>query len=173
MDPDVRIRDATSEDAPACAAVHVASWQVAYRGMIPDDYLDALTPEARLPRWQEWLAEEHPSRRVLLAEVAGEVVGFGSFHAHPSLGPSWALLPSLYLAPAAIGRGIGAGLMAAGLEHLRAEGFEHVELWVHPDNHRARRFYERLGWRSDGTRNVEEVWGVRLDEVRMTIDLVG
>jgi GNAT superfamily N-acetyltransferase len=173
VDPDVRIRDATPDDAAACAAVHVASWQVAYRGMVPDDYLDALRPEHRLPTWEVALRAEVPAGRVLVAEVDGEVAGFGSYRPHPTLGAPWGLLPTLYLAPAAIGRGVGAALLAAVLEGLAAEGYEHVELWVHPGNHRARRFYERHGWTSDGTTQSEEVWGVELQELRMTIDLAG
>jgi ribosomal protein S18 acetylase RimI-like enzyme len=170
---EARIREGTPGDAAACAAVHVASWQVAYRGALPDEYLDGLDAADRLPRWQEWLAQERPRGCVLVAEVDGEVVGFGSFVAHTSLGDAWALIPNLYLAPVAIGRGVGAALMAAGLARLEADGFEHVELWVHPENDRARRFYERGGWTTDGTTNVEEVWGIQLDELRMTRALGG
>ncbi len=36
-------RDARPVDAPAIAAVHVASWKVAYRGMLPNDYFDYLS----------------------------------------------------------------------------------------------------------------------------------
>lgn len=167
----VVVREARPEDAEACAAVHVASWQVAYRGMVPDEYLDTLRAEDRLSVWQEALGQEQPIGCILLAEVDGEVAGFCSFRPHPTLDASWALLPTLYLAPSAIGRGVGALLLTAGLARLESDGFEHVELWVHPDNHRARRFYERHGWTTDGTTQVEEVWGVELHELRMTIDL--
>lgn len=167
----VEIREARPDDAEACAAVHVASWQAAYRGMVPDDDLDALRPERRLAGWQDWLGRDRPRGAVLLAVEDGEVVGFGSFVPHPELSGGWALVPQLYLGPAAIGRGIGAALMAAGPDRLRADGFTRVELWVHPDSDRARRFYERGGWTSDGTVQVEEVWGVRLPELRMVRDL--
>lgn len=35
----------------AVARVHVRSWQVAYRGLIPDGYLDRLCPEDRAVRY--------------------------------------------------------------------------------------------------------------------------
>ena len=171
MDDLIHIRDAISADAEACAAVHVASWQVAYRGMLPDDYLDGLRPADRLDHWREWISQERARGAILLALADRDVVGFGSFVAHPTLGDTWALLPNLYLTPATIGRGTGAALMAAGLDRLRTDGFEHVELWVHPDNERARRFYDRGGWTTDGTTQVEEVWGVDMHELRMTLDL--
>jgi ribosomal protein S18 acetylase RimI-like enzyme len=44
----------------------------------------------------------------------------------------------------------------AALEQLRADGYERCHLWVLEDNPRARRFYERMGWRlNDRTRVVE------------------
>ena len=44
------VRRATPEDAAGVAGVHVRSWQVAYRGLLPDDYLDGLRPEDRMAR---------------------------------------------------------------------------------------------------------------------------
>ena len=153
------VRDAEPDDAPACAAVHVASWQDTYRGAVPDEYLDALAPADRLDAWRDWIGQERPRGCILLAVDDGDV------------DDTWALLPTLYRPPAAIGRGHGSALMDVGLARLAAHGYQHVELWVHPDNQRARRFYERGGWASDGTTQVEQVWGVELAELRMTKDL--
>jgi hypothetical protein len=36
------IRAARMEDVPQIAAVHVRSWQAAYRGLLPQAYLDGL-----------------------------------------------------------------------------------------------------------------------------------
>jgi hypothetical protein len=41
------LRAATPRDALGVARVHVRSWQLAYRGLLPDDYLDQLTPANR------------------------------------------------------------------------------------------------------------------------------
>lgn len=38
------IRRAGPTDAPALAALHVASWKGAYAGLLPQDYLDRLEP---------------------------------------------------------------------------------------------------------------------------------
>jgi hypothetical protein len=37
------VRPATPDDADAIASVHVRSWQAAYRGIVPDAMLDALS----------------------------------------------------------------------------------------------------------------------------------
>lgn len=61
------IRRATPEDASGIAAVHVYSWQAAYRGVVPDDFLRSLSIEDRETVWREsledrtseiWVADE-------------------------------------------------------------------------------------------------------------------
>ena len=54
------MREAILADAEAIATVHVRSWQAAYRGQLPDEYLDGLTVEDRLSQHQ-W-ALEHPAK---------------------------------------------------------------------------------------------------------------
>jgi RimJ/RimL family protein N-acetyltransferase len=61
--------------------------------------------------------------------------------------------------------------MAAALGALRASGFATASLWVLEDNPRARRFYEREGWRHDGAKREEEFLGVPISEVRYRIEL--
>ena len=39
----VTLRDATPADALDIATVHVESWQVGYRGLMPDEVLDGLS----------------------------------------------------------------------------------------------------------------------------------
>jgi hypothetical protein len=48
----VTIRRATVQDAPALGRLHVRAWQAAYRGQMPDDYLDGLRPEERAAGWE-------------------------------------------------------------------------------------------------------------------------
>ncbi len=48
--------------------------------------------------------------------------------------------------PAAQGRGVGRALMAEARSRAFAAGFTSMHLSVHPDNAKAVRFYESLGW---------------------------
>jgi hypothetical protein len=50
----VIIRLATVQDADVLAAVQVRTWQVAYRGQIPQEYLDQRDPVRRQQGWLEW-----------------------------------------------------------------------------------------------------------------------
>jgi ribosomal protein S18 acetylase RimI-like enzyme len=44
------------------------------------------------------------------------------------------------------GRGVGKGMLAALIGHLRAQGITRVDCGCHRDNAGAWRFYERLGF---------------------------
>ena len=65
-------------------------------------------------------------------------------------GGDQARLLSLAVRPDRQGRGIGRGLIAAGLEYLRAKGARTVRLEVRPDNAPARHLYEAFGFHECG-----------------------
>ncbi len=44
----VIVREASLEDAPAIARVHVDTWRTTYRGIIPEDYLATLSYQQRV-----------------------------------------------------------------------------------------------------------------------------
>jgi GNAT superfamily N-acetyltransferase len=154
----------------AIAVVHVRSWQAAYRGLIPQDYLDGLDPASRRAQWDRVLARGGwPRAGVLVAEVDEQVAGFAA------LGPARdegedpaqvAEIAAIYLAPEAWGTGGGRQLMGASLEALVLAGYRQVILWVLDSNERARRFYVANGWQPDGAAKVDARLGFPLAEVR-------
>jgi ribosomal protein S18 acetylase RimI-like enzyme len=164
------IRPATAHDAVAIADVHVRSWQEAYRGMMPPDYLDRLDPADRLPLWRQLLAESDRRRGdVLVAAVDDGICGFSAF------GPNRdedqdpgrvAEVGAIYLAPGAMGQGVGRALMTASLDRLTRMGYEQVTLWVLDVNERARRFYETAGFRPDGGSKADDREELNLAELR-------
>jgi len=168
----VSIRRAQPADAPAIAAVHVRSWQAAYRGLLPADYLNGLDPAQRTARWEATLRGlDWPGRGVLVAEQDGQVVGFAGFSPtrDADLDPlATGEVATIYLLPQAWRQGHGRGLMAGALASLGEAGFREAALWVLDTNQRARRFYEAGGWRPDGAAKLEErpEAGLTLSEVR-------
>ena len=50
------VRAAVASDAAAVARVHARSWRVAYRGLVPDAYLDGLSDDTWRERWERGLA---------------------------------------------------------------------------------------------------------------------
>jgi ribosomal protein S18 acetylase RimI-like enzyme len=65
--------------------------------------------------------------------------------ATPSDARAIAEVLTIYLLPAAAGRGIGRDLFASAVERIRASGFDRATLWVMASNARSRRFYEAAG----------------------------
>jgi GNAT superfamily N-acetyltransferase len=151
----VPIREATAADARAIAEVHVRSWRWAYRGLIPDDFLEKLSVDDREPVWGEMLADPTPRWGCLVAEdAAGRVVGFASFGPpkdEPATPHGAGEVYAIYLEEAVAGTGVGRDLFAFATDALRGFGFERALLWVLAANDRARRFYEKAGWSWDGT----------------------
>ncbi len=54
MEP-AQISEATQEDAAAIARVHVDSWRMSYRGIVPEGFLAGMSYEDVEGSWQEWL----------------------------------------------------------------------------------------------------------------------
>lgn len=147
----MKARPAILGDAPAIARVHVASWNAAYRGVIADEALDALTEERLTPEWRA--AVEAGDAQVAVVERAGEVVGYSRYGpAHDDdLDPSkWAEVYGFYLHPDVWGGGGGRALMDHVKEDLRGRGFRAACLWVVQVNERAQAFYRAMGFRPDG-----------------------
>jgi RimJ/RimL family protein N-acetyltransferase len=147
----LRIRRATVADARAVAEVHVGSWRQAYRGMLPDAYLDRLSVQDRETMWREAFAED--SSGAFVAEAGDRIVGFASFGPSRDEGASedTGEVPAIYVEPSATGAGVGGELLRAATDALRERGYRRATLWVLEANERARRFYEKAGWVWDGT----------------------
>jgi len=148
------IRTATIDDARAIAEVHVASWLAAYRGLVPDDVLDARTVQTRTAQWDEWLRKGET--RTL---VTGGVDGFVTFW------ETSGLIAALYVAPDRARRGIGSALLGAAHAALYAAGHDEPYLWVFEANAPARAFYAAHGYVPDGARMVHEPTGA--PEIRL------
>lgn len=156
------IRDARPGDEPAVADVHVRAWKAAYRGLIPQDYLDALTPADRIPGYRFGAAEPAAPRTILAFDDDGVLLGFATFG--PSRDEDAAAageLYALYVDPERWRTGAGRALLAQTRARLRTEGHEEAILWVLHGNDAAGRFYEADGWRLDGGSRWEDPWGVR------------
>lgn len=155
------MRQARLEDAGALAEIWIASWNAAYRGMLDDAILDAMTRARRMAQWLAHLLYLDPGTgRVFVAETrvgdTQRVVGLcETAPAAAGIGEIF----TLYVAPDCWGRGLGAALLEHACDDFAARGFERVVLWVLQDNARARGFYERKGFRFDGGRRIEDIKG--------------
>lgn len=166
-----QVRPATPADAAGLARMHVASWQRAYAGLMPQAFLDGLSVQDRTNTWRRVLSEPTPGVSTLVAELEGRVIGFASVGPcrDDDVEPGTQELWGIYLDPDYWGAGHGHDLHAHALAALRANAASPTAvatLWVLEGNKRARRFYERHGWSADGAHKVDWRGEVRLEEVR-------
>jgi ribosomal protein S18 acetylase RimI-like enzyme len=160
-------RPATSDDALAVARVHVRAWQDGYRGLVADEYLDALRPEDRADRYT--LGSSDPSEPYTIVAVRNDMVcGFAT------TGPcrdedadaNTGQLLALHVDPSAWGLGVGRRLIEEARARLHSLGFTEAVLWVLVGNERAQRFYRIDGWRPENIERTIELWGTSIDDVR-------
>jgi len=167
------IRRAAVGDAGPIARAHVAGWKLAYEGLVPQDYLDALDVRERTELWRSILTGEItvpgvPRPADFVVEVDATLVGFanvGRFRDEPddaSAGELWAM----YVHPEAWGTGAGDALMKTTLDELVRLEARRSYLWVLEGNARARRFYERHGWTSDDVIKTFDANATQVPEIR-------
>lgn len=158
-------------DVEAIAVLHLASWRSAYRGVVSDRFLNELTIESRLTRWEEALSPSHAPHTETIVAVHGDtVLGVCSFG--PMRGPGSSATGEIYalhIEPALRRNGIGKLLLDDSLTRLANRGFTRAVLWVLRDNASARRFYEAQGWSTTGEEMVEDQHGYAIRETRYAI----
>jgi len=147
------IRVATPADAAAVAHIHVESWKVAYRGIMPDDAIARTDLAYRTAFWTDRIANhEWP---VFVIEEDGKLVAFCQMVPSPDSDDdpkTVGHITSIHVLPHLRGQGHGRALLDHAFAEFRRRGFAEVTLWVLEGNGSARRFYEQLGLRDDGGR---------------------
>jgi GNAT superfamily N-acetyltransferase len=139
----IAVRAATADEASTLLAIQRAASLAAFAHIYPPDRYPFPDEPVR-GLWEDGLAD--PDVTVLVAELEGRGVGV------VRLAPSW--LEGLYVLPGAQGGGVGSRLHDEAVARRREAGDAVLRLWTLEENHGARRFYERRGWRLDGETRV-------------------
>ncbi|MGW2618635.1 N-acetyltransferase family protein [Streptomyces sp. NPDC001500] len=162
------VREMTFADVERVSEIRVRGWQRAYRGLMPQSYLDALSVAEDAERRRASFGQGGPGVVNLVAERAGTVAGWaalGPCRDGEVLTPD-AELYALYAAVEHLGTGVGRALLEEAARRAEALGHPAMRLWVLRDNVPARRFYARAGLHADGAEEPFEVAGVAVPEVR-------
>jgi putative acetyltransferase len=142
--PAITIRRADVSDAEAIQATFASPKAMAGTLQVPFPSLE---------KWRKWLADSPPDDYVLVAEVAGEVVGNLGLHA-TSKSPRRRHAAGLGMSVRDDwhGRGVGSALLAAAIDLAdNWLNYTRIELTVYTDNDVALALYRKFGFEIEGT----------------------
>ena len=188
------IRSASTADAAEISGVQRDSWLAAYEGIIAHEIIDRVTAPDDGARVRQ-VFQTRPWQRMVVAIAQNPIgqnplnepgiVGYASFGPELDVFAPWphpvspagqqgqvGELYALYVHPAWWSTGTGRALMDYVLARVSRAGFPNVMLWVLERNVRARRFYERAGFRPDGASHVLDGLGGVI-EIRYRRELGG
>ena len=154
---DVSVRPANSADVPEIARIQIDTWRAAYTSVLPAPVLEALSTDDAVQSWAVAI-EEPPSPRhhVLVAQEQDWLVGFAA------LAPAYELeegdpdpattaqLGPLLVEPRWGRRGHGSRLLAAAVDHARADGMDRAITWIPTGDATSLAFFRSAGWETDG-----------------------
>ncbi len=153
------IRKMEERDVEAVRHIYVSGWQDAFRGVVPQEYLD----EMDFQRWKP------PIRSSYVLETGDGVVGTVAFSAgREEPYRDWGEISSIYVLPRLTGRGYGHELFQFATDSLRSDGYGRLCLTVFERNRRARKFYESHGFSWNGEVIPFEFGGKDLPVLRYT-----
>ena len=148
------------DDFTAAGRVLEESWKHSYRGILPQSYLDRLSPE----RFSAAMRAEPEMTLVLFEQDTPlGVCTLGFSRQRPGAGE----VIALYVLPKRMGEGFGRRLLNAAEEALQREGCEEICLWVFSSNQNAIAFYQHMGFALTGNVQWEIYAGEKIEMLEM------
>ncbi len=171
---DVGVRAAGADDVPEIARIQVLTWTTAYRQFLPAAVLAELTEERAAGAWAAAVGAPAPYH-VLVAYEQDWTVGFTAVgpSGEEDAGPGEAAVAALLVEPRWGRRGHGSRLLAAAVDHLRADGITRLVAWVPEGDRASAAFYTSAGWELDGVARTLEADGGAVREARWHTALDG
>ncbi|WCO68617.1 GNAT family N-acetyltransferase [Iamia majanohamensis] len=168
----MRVRPARLSDVAAIRGCYLRSWRAAYAGHLAPDVIDAAIEKRRGFDWACGIGAHNSI--VLVAPGAGSavrgVLQVDERPPSPRVGPE---VTMLYVDPEAWGTGVARDLLAGGVSWAAHRGHREVRLRVVEEHGRARRFYEREGWREAADLDPDRNDWARLLWYRLVLDPQG
>lgn len=139
--------------------VHWRSWHETYTGLVDPAFMKEYTLEKCVETAHRW------PDNLLVAKDGDRVIGFvGYGECRDDAMTNCGEVFSIYVLADHHGQKVGYDLMNAAFEKLAS--YQKVVVWVLKNNNKAIRFYERYGFRFDGTEK-EIMLGTPNTELRM------
>ena len=152
----IEIRLAVSTDAADMAEVLMRSWEVAYKDIIPAEYINA--KNATCPeQYKRNISNDNADSYVI--QLSGRTVGIMRI-ASPQdhdLGDDCYELHYIYLHPDYFRSGIGTQAMEYAFDKAGCLGKKAMIVWVLAENINAINFYKKCGFFADGITAMRDI----------------
>lgn len=131
---------------------------------------DRLMPSSEQERVRAGM--NRPDAFCVIAEAEGVMVGMGMGMDQRTEDGAFVVVPGgcyiwvVFVVPEWWGRGVGGQILDSVLAEARARGYQRVQLWAQVANARARRLYERRGFRASGREKEHGYWGLLMHMTR-------
>lgn len=163
------LQPATSADAQLIARMHEQSWASAYRGILPDDFLDREMSAERETHWHARFEElAAGAGEVLIAIQDDQPIGFVCLVAPDENGS--VLVDNLHALPGAKGTGLGTAMLGFAAKWARDRAATSLHLFVLEPNVAAIGFYESRGWQLAG-REDDTMGGIDIIALRYVLPI--
>jgi GNAT superfamily N-acetyltransferase len=177
---DVSVRPARPDDAGEIGRIQVETWRTAYATVLPPPVVQSLSADAFTTAWSDAItAPPSPRHHVLVALEQQWCVGFTAVgpaddleDADPEPSTTVAIGP-LLVEPRWGRRGHGSRLLAAAVDHARADGMTRAVAWIPERDAASRSFLESAGWAPDGYARALDTGAGEVREVRLHTQLDG
>lgn len=155
------VRKMTDDDTEIVRQIYVSGWQNAFKGIVPQSYLDNLNLDDWAP----------PLEGAYILTDGVTVLGTSSISPARDISfKDWGEIISIYVLPELIGQGYGHLLFEFVKAKLSELGFTKIYLTVFEENFRARQFYEQHGFSWNNERIPLIIEGKQLTELRYVFE---
>jgi L-amino acid N-acyltransferase YncA len=163
---EVTVRKAVSGDESEIANVHLNSWREAYRGLLPQQYLDQLPLSfRRRMKWWKKVIHDLSDHFLYVAEVESGIVGFAFFGPARDEERAGSIeVGAIYLLEAFKSKGVGYALLQSGFRSATTAGYKTAYCWVLESNPTIK-FYERSGATFANKTKDDEIGGKKVQEL--------
>ena len=168
----IKIRKALQEDAKDYALCHIYCWQTAYKGIVPDDFLENMLVEKEkyIERYKNNLTEPGDCKYYCVIyeeKMIGFITIYKGFNENNfEVGEIWAI----YLIEEYRNKNYGKEMLKFAITELKRFDLKEISLWVFEKNIRARKFYESNNFKFDNIKREVERYGKPLTQLRYVLN---
>lgn len=166
----LEIKKATLKDVGIISNIYALSWKSAYKGMVPQRYLDELRDDNWVLSFKNWIGNNILTAQIIFEnEKPVGCIAYGK--ARDIKFDNWGEIVSIYILPGHLRKSYGQKLLQAAIIDMKETGYENCYLWVLKENISAQKFYAANGFISSKDQCTCEIMQKKLVDIRYILKL--